>query len=94
MITSAQLLKNIATLYKNVFKKSVTFQFHLFYRQLDNKYDSLWVSELAPVPTKAKPVKKELINYGYSVNNIGEACLSVLSISAQSEHSIPVNICQ
>ena len=99
MITSEQLLKNIATPYKNIFKKSATFQFHLYYRQLDNKHEGLQVSELAPVPTKAKPVKKELINCSYSANNTGEACPFMyykvdISISAQSEHSIPVNICQ
>ena len=43
MITSEELLKNIATSYKNIFKKSGTFQFHLVYGQLDNKHEDLWV---------------------------------------------------
>ena len=68
MITSEQFLKNIVTLYKNIFKKSVTFQFHLVYKQLDNRREDLQILELAPVPTKAiKPVKQEQNNCGDSV---------------------------
>ena len=97
MITSEELLKNIATSYKNIFKKSGTFQFHLVYGQLDNKHEDLWVWKLVLVPTKAKQVKKELNNCVYSVKNTGEFCISTyykvgISISVQSEHRIHVNM--
>ena len=68
MITSEEFLKNIVTPYKDIFKKSVTFQFHLNYKQLDSRHEDLQVLELAAVPTKPmKPVKQEQNNCGYSV---------------------------
>ena len=43
MITAEELLINRATPYKNIFKKSVTFQFNLVYSQLDTKHEGLQV---------------------------------------------------
>lgn len=52
------MLKTLATPYKNIFIKSLTFQFRLIHRQLDNKREGLQAQELAPVRTKAEPSSK------------------------------------